>query len=131
MTPEGGDGRGALVGRAREVALLDDFVRTATEAGGVLLLTGEAGMGKSALLEAAVGTGRQIGARVLRASGVEFEAGLAYAGLHQLLLPIAAELLTPTEVDTDPLRAALGLASIDWSSPKVRTYWLMWFSPTE
>lgn len=112
MTRAGGDGRGALVGRAREVALLDDFVRTATEAGGVLLLTGEAGMGKSALLEAAAGTGRQIGARVLRASGVEFEAGLAYAGLHQLLLPIAAEVSTLTEVDTDPLRAALGLASM-------------------
>ncbi|MCP3420288.1 ATP-binding protein [Nocardioides pinisoli] len=72
MTPAGGDGDRTLVGRAREVAQLDAFVRAATATGGVLLLTAEAGMGKSAL-EAATGTARRNGARVLRAPGVEFE----------------------------------------------------------
>lgn len=111
MAPRGGDGDRALVGRGREFAQLDAFVRAATGTGGVLLLTGEAGMGKSALLEAATGTARRNGARVLRASGVEFEADVAYAGLHQLLLPVAEELSMLSEVDIDPLRAALGLTS--------------------
>jgi energy-coupling factor transporter ATP-binding protein EcfA2 len=111
VTP-GGDARETLVGRGRELAACDDFVHTATAAGGVLLLTGEAGMGKSALLEAAAGTARRAGARVLRASGVEFEAGLAYAGLHQLLLPIFEELSALSDVDLAPLQSALGLTPL-------------------
>jgi predicted ATP-dependent serine protease len=72
----------ALVGRAVELGVLDDFVGSAFRSGGVHLVTGDAGAGKSALLRAAVtAAGRRHGARVLHASGVEFEADLGYAAL--------------------------------------------------
>jgi AAA ATPase domain len=53
---------------------------------GVLVVRGEAGAGKSALLEHAAG--RAEGVTVLRAAGVESEAELPFAALHQLLRPV-------------------------------------------
>ncbi|MFZ2045442.1 MAG: hypothetical protein WAV12_15740, partial [Trebonia sp.] len=58
------------------------------DGGSGLLLVGDAGIGKSALLHAAsrvaVGDGRM----VLRAAGVQSEARVPFAGLHQLLYPL-------------------------------------------
>ncbi|MFL6077916.1 MAG: AAA family ATPase, partial [Mycobacteriales bacterium] len=84
-----------LVGRAAERAALDRLLAGArAERGGGLLLCGEPGIGKTALLEYAVE--RAAGdLRVLRTVGVEAESTLAYAALHHLLLPVldrAAEL---------------------------------------
>src|SRR5207302_294281 len=56
--------------------------------GGALLVRGEAGIGKSALLGRARERVRAMGARVLSTVGVELEVELAFAGLHQLLHPI-------------------------------------------
>jgi DNA-binding CsgD family transcriptional regulator len=70
-----------LIGRERELArlgaLLDD--------GGALMLRGPRGVGISALIDAAADRAAARGLRVLRATGVEWESGFAYAGLHQLL----------------------------------------------
>jgi len=78
-----------LYGRDSEVRLLTDLIsRSLDGTGGALLLHGEAGIGKTALLgaarEAAVGQG----IRVLSAVGVQSEASVPYAGLHQLLAPV-------------------------------------------
>ncbi|HEY6797136.1 MAG TPA: ATP-binding protein, partial [Kineosporiaceae bacterium] len=54
--------------------------------GGVLLVTGAPGMGKTALLAQA--EHEAAGLAVLRATGAEFEAGFTWAGLHQLLRPV-------------------------------------------
>jgi DNA-binding CsgD family transcriptional regulator len=70
-----------IIGRDAALAALTSFVNT--PGGGALVLRGEAGVGKSALLGAGDG-----GRRVLRAVGVEAESGIAYAGLHQLLYPL-------------------------------------------
>jgi hypothetical protein len=76
-----------LVGREPECAavgrLLDD---ARAGAGGSLVVRGEPGIGKSALLEYA----RQRAApmAVLSATGVEAESDLAFAGLHELLRPV-------------------------------------------
>jgi DNA-binding CsgD family transcriptional regulator len=77
---------GTLVDRAAEAAALDG-VLTAVRGGlsGVLVLRGEAGIGKTALLEYAAG--RAGGMRIARVAGVELEMDLAFAGLHQLLVP--------------------------------------------
>ncbi|MFG1998540.1 AAA family ATPase [Spirillospora sp. NPDC048911] len=77
-----------LHGRGTERAAIDEVVAAARAGTSrVLVLRGEAGVGKSALLDqAATAAGAEM--RVLRASGVEPEAGLAFAALHQLLWPV-------------------------------------------
>ncbi|MFC0434654.1 AAA family ATPase [Kutzneria buriramensis] len=74
-----------LVGRTRELAWIRDFL---AGDGAALLLSGEAGVGKSVLLDAVTRAAAADGLQVLRADGVEFEADMAFAGLNQLLLPI-------------------------------------------
>ncbi|MFD5086562.1 AAA family ATPase [Kitasatospora sp. NPDC058406] len=75
-----------MVGRGREQALLAAFV---TEPGpGALLLRGETGVGKSALLDHAAAHAADAGHLVLRAAGAEAESELPFAGLHQFLHPL-------------------------------------------
>ncbi len=78
-----------MVGRAGEQAELAAFVTAA--AGRALVLRGEAGVGKTALLGHAVAVAERAGRTVLRAAGVEAESELPYAGLHQLLHPLLGE----------------------------------------
>ncbi|MFF4905302.1 SDR family oxidoreductase [Streptomyces sp. NPDC001260] len=80
---------GSVVGREREVGELDGLVASAE--GRALVLRGEPGVGKSALLDVAAARAAGLGQRVVRAAGVEAEAGLAFAGLHQLLHPLLAD----------------------------------------
>jgi len=79
-----------LVGRERELGVLDDLVDRVGERGGALVVRGEAGVGKSALLAAASTRSRKRGIVVLTTVGVQSEAQLPFAGLHQLLRPIIA-----------------------------------------
>jgi DNA-binding CsgD family transcriptional regulator len=79
-----------LVGRDGELAVLRSFVAEAAAGrGGALVVTGAPGIGKSVLLDAAAQEAGDAGARVLRASGVEFEADIAFSGLNQLVLPLS------------------------------------------
>ncbi|MEV4892625.1 AAA family ATPase, partial [Nonomuraea sp. NPDC055795] len=76
-----------LHGRSSELAAVDRLVRAARAGGsGVLVVRGEPGIGKSALLDSAAATAE--GMRVLRGCGIEFEAELPFAGLHLLLRPV-------------------------------------------
>jgi DNA-binding CsgD family transcriptional regulator len=77
-----------LFGRDDELRLITGLIEGAAESGGALLLRGEAGIGKSVLLTAAVTLGRSNGYEVLHTTGVEAEAELPFAGLHQLLRPL-------------------------------------------
>jgi len=78
----------ALVGRSAELAVLGSAIGQAHGAGTALLLRGEPGAGKTALLDWAAGRAAQAGLRVLRATGVEQESELAFATLHQILCPL-------------------------------------------
>jgi predicted ATPase len=99
-----------LVGREEELAAVRRFVAEAAVGdGGALLVTGAAGLGKSVLLEAATAAARDVGARVVRASGVEFEAAIPFAGISQLVLALGDELRTLTARRQQVLNAALGL----------------------
>lgn len=103
-----------LVGRDHERRALADFLQSATRSGGVQLVMGDGGMGKSVLLDAATDFAiESCGARVLRASGVEFEAELGYACLNQLLLPVADALDELPAAQGAALRGALGLPSAE------------------
>ena len=98
-----------LVGRERDLSLLRAFVQDSAEDGGARLLTGDAGVGKTALLNAIATDARRGGARVLRAVGAEFEAALSFAGLGRLLQPVLGRLGELDEIDQRALRMALGL----------------------
>ena len=100
-----------LCGREREFGVLDHLaIRLDKDAGGALVVRGEAGIGKSALLAAIAARVRDRGTRVLSAVGVQSEAQIAFAGLHQLLRPVLhlAESL-PTR-QRAALKAAFGMS---------------------
>jgi DNA-binding CsgD family transcriptional regulator/tetratricopeptide (TPR) repeat protein len=95
----------ALRGRSRECESLDRLVADVRRGQSrVLVLRGEAGIGKTALLEYLVGSAS--GCRIARAAGVESEMELAFAGVHQLCSPFLSHL----EALPGPQRDALGTA---------------------
>ncbi|MCE7010345.1 AAA family ATPase [Kibdelosporangium philippinense] len=92
-----------LVGRQDEVRRLDELLSAARDgSGGVLVLRGEPGMGKSTLLDHVRQAATDF--TVIEASGSEFESELPFAALHQLCVPVRADL-------PDALRVAFGLAT--------------------
>jgi DNA-binding CsgD family transcriptional regulator len=109
-----------LYGREHELQVVADLVGGLAEgAGGALLIRGEAGIGKSALLAAAAGLAADSGARVLSATGIQAEARLPFAGLHQLLRPLLslAERLPPRQ--RTALLSAFGMADGEPAEPFV------------
>ena len=95
-----------LVGRDVETARVDTMLGRLAEGGEALLVSGEAGVGKSALLDYARARADGLGLRTLSSLGVESEAELAFAGLHQLLVPV----LELVELLPAPQRRALEVA---------------------
>ena len=97
-------------GRRSECRVLDGQLEAVR--GGesrVLVVRGEAGVGKSALLKDMAT--RAFGCRVARAAGVQSEMELAFAGLHQLCAPMLNHLEGLPAPQRDALRTAFGLAS--------------------
>jgi len=95
----------ALLGRERELAVLQRVLDSARDGdGGVLVVHGDPGVGKTALLEHAAQAGRDF--RVIRTTGVEGEEELDYAAVQQLCSPI----LELGEHLPDPQREALDVA---------------------
>src|SRR5687768_17499395 len=87
-----GVGPTGLVGREGELAELAAFLDTAGMDGAVLLLTGDPGVGKTALLDATAELAVAKGMRVVRGSGDEYETDISFAGLHQLVGSLPDEL---------------------------------------
>jgi len=80
---------GMLVGRHQETARLDRLIQAAGQGRSeVLVLRGEPGVGKTALLRYAVGRATEAGLRTVQARGIESESELPFAGLADLLRPI-------------------------------------------
>src|SRR6478736_2575290 len=83
----GRPGRTRLWGRQRECALLDELVSSVRRGESrSLLLRGEAGIGKTALLEYLIASASDL--NVARATGVASEMELAFASLHQMCAPM-------------------------------------------
>jgi DNA-binding CsgD family transcriptional regulator len=107
--PEPRGTSGALVGRERECAMIDRLLEASARGESTsLVLRGEAGTGKTALLAYAAERGG--GRRTLRTTGVEAEWDLAFAGLYGLLRPIVEKLGELPETQAAALAGALGLA---------------------
>ena len=106
----GGDPGPVLRGRRTECDALDRLLENVR--GGqsqVLVVRGEAGVGKSALLEYLVQ--RASGCRVIRAAGHEYEMELAYAALHQLCAPVLELRPRLPAPQRDALGTAFGLSA--------------------
>jgi AAA ATPase-like protein len=98
-----GQGPGNLVGREVERAAIGRLLDAVVSGhGGGLVVRGEPGIGKSALLADA--TARAAKADVLRMVGVETESALAYAGLHRLLWPVIDRVDGLSATHADALR---------------------------
>jgi DNA-binding NarL/FixJ family response regulator len=107
-----------LLGRAPEQERLGTLLESARQgASAAAVITGEAGIGKSALLNAVVA--RADGMTVLRARGFESESELAFSGLAELLRPVEGRLSSLRDAQRDALQGALALGPPSGSDPLV------------
>jgi DNA-binding CsgD family transcriptional regulator len=100
-----------LLGREHESRLVDALIDRLREGGAALVVRGEAGIGKSALLSRVRRRAAARGVQSLITVGVESEAELAFAGLHQLLHPVIGLSAQLPDSQRRALEAALGLGA--------------------
>jgi DNA-binding CsgD family transcriptional regulator len=107
-----------LVGRPVERERLVSLLGYAAQGlSAVLVVEGEAGVGKTVLLDDLVATAASRGVSTFRLVGLEPETPLGYAALHRLLQPFRSDIERLPEPQRDALRSALGLIG---SSPPDR-----------
>jgi len=98
-----------LHGRSAETARIDELLAAARDGrSGALVIRGEAGVGKTALLDYAAAAA---GMRVLRGTGIESETELPFAALQLLLRPGLGRLDVLPPPQAQALRGAFGLAA--------------------
>jgi DNA-binding CsgD family transcriptional regulator len=101
---------GMLVGRTKETGALGDVLAAIRDGlSGVLVLRGEAGIGKTALLDWAAGMAGDM--QLARVAGLESEMDLSYAGLHQLLVPFLDGMDRLSAPQQAALQSAFGLVT--------------------
>src|SRR5271157_2202768 len=101
-----------LVGRLAEREALGGLLARAADGySSALVLRGEAGVGKTALLDETLAAATAAGMQTARLTGVEAETQLGYAGLHRFLLPFAGQLERLPVPQRDALRSTFGLVA--------------------
>jgi hypothetical protein len=100
---------GVLLGRDEEVRLLTSLLDGVEGAGSALVLRGEPGVGKSRLLSETAALARDRSFTVLSTTGVQSEAHLAFAGLHQVLRPVRSSMERLPGIQRAVLDTAFGL----------------------
>ena len=103
------DGDVRLFGRDQEQSRIRSVLDEVATRGQALVLRGEPGVGKSRLLFDAARTARERGMLVLTTTGVQSEADLPFAGLHQLLRPVRGRAAGLPDIVRAALDAAFGL----------------------
>jgi len=98
-----------LVGRDHDLDRISGLLERG--AGSALLLSGQPGVGKSAVLDSVARAAVQDGTRVLRATGAEFEADVSYSALNQILLPLHGALDRLGAPARKAMSVALGFGS--------------------
>ncbi|MER5771626.1 AAA family ATPase [Streptomyces sp. NPDC001985] len=112
MNGSGSWSRGSqIVGRIQDVRRVCEFFGTGSGHSRGLHVVGEAGVGKTTLLDAVADAVAQAGTRVLCADGVEFEADIPFAGLHQILTPVLDEAERLPSAYREALSVALGFST--------------------
>ena len=97
--------------------MLEQLVARIPERGAALVLRGDPGIGKTALLAAASAAASSKGVSVLGTAGAQSETGLGFAGLHQLLRPVLARLDHLPGPQRDALSAAFGTIDVPAPDP--------------
>ena len=100
-----------LVGRDRELGLVASFLDQVAAEGGALLFTGEPGVGKTVILDAAAEEAAARNATVLRAAGGQFTTEANFSALGHLLRPVLGELRHLSDLYRRAVNAALGRAA--------------------
>ena len=99
-----------LFGRDAELDLIRALVQVgASSSSPVLMFSGEPGVGKTTLLDAATEISEQAGRTVLRATALEYEADLTYGALNQVLLPLLEHLTSLDDVHRHAIAVICGL----------------------
>lgn len=112
----------SLQGRETEVALIDQLLDRIDQGGSTLVISGAAGIGKSALLEEAKSRARERGITVLGMTGVLAEVHLVFAGLEQALRPLMKQAKSLAPGQRSALLSALGMRNDAAASPDI---WLV------
>ncbi|QLY29013.1 helix-turn-helix transcriptional regulator [Nocardia huaxiensis] len=97
-----------LFGREAEIEVISSFVVDGCGGETALVLSGEPGVGKTALLDAAAEIAAARGVRVLRAAALEFEAELSFGALNQLLQPLSGHIEVLEAAHREALRVVMG-----------------------
>ncbi|MFJ3790984.1 ATP-binding protein [Kitasatospora sp. NPDC090091] len=106
----GQDTKHQLLGRHRELETLDRLLREVRDGRSrVLVLRGEAGIGKSALLDHVAAQVARM--QTVRTEGIEAESDFAYSALQRLCAPLLSHLDRLPQVQQDALRVAFGLSA--------------------
>jgi hypothetical protein len=105
------------VGRESELRLLVEALDGLRDHGAALVLRGEAGIGKTVLLEAARGMATERGVRVLYTAGVASESDLPFSGLHRLLRPVMERAAELEPVHRSALLGAFGIGEAPGGDP--------------
>jgi DNA-binding CsgD family transcriptional regulator/tetratricopeptide (TPR) repeat protein len=100
----------SVVGRDGEQAMIADLLDSAHARGASLVVHGDAGTGKSALLDFAGTMATRRGMQVLRTAGVQSETKLPFAGLQQLLRPLISEIDRLPSLQREAVGAAFGIS---------------------
>jgi DNA-binding CsgD family transcriptional regulator len=98
-----------LQGREQDIALINDLIDRIDQGGSTLVISGEPGIGKSALLEVARHRANDRGISVLSMTGVLAEVHLPYAALEQALRPLMKRAAGLVPRQRSALRAAFGM----------------------
>src|SRR5262245_46471885 len=98
-----------MFGRADELQSLATLIEQVPQQGCAIVIVGDPGIGKSTLLDAAARLGRDADMQVLEACGMEAEAHLPFAGLHDLLKPLLPDAGALPVVQRRALLSAFGL----------------------
>ncbi|MEV5983294.1 AAA family ATPase [Streptomyces sp. NPDC052114] len=104
-----GPGAPELTGREAQRAVIDAALTGIATTGTSVILRGDPGTGRTALLAAAEATARRAGLRVLRMTGAEAESELPFAALHQVLWPLLDDSDGLSEGQRHALESALGV----------------------
>ena len=101
----------ALFGRETEITSITAFLGRAPHSGvGALILSGDAGVGKSALLDEAAGAAAASGYAVIRTAGAEAESGMGFAALTAVVHHIGTDTIAAVEPRfAQALEVALGV----------------------